>query len=319
MKMRAGRLTASLCAGAAALLHSFCAPAGPCYFAEVNPDYVLRSETGPMSGGERLEWYLAEAGLQEDEEVRRLKDEISGNIEAILNVGGQIQEYVAQTTDNDYYLHHNVYGAEDINGAAFFDSRCSIFPQDDQVIIHGHNMKGGAVFGSLNQYRDVGYLRNHPLITLETLAGVDYYVPYAITDVNVDMGADNYFLEIVWDFEPEDFEQFTGYLKEKSYYSIPVDVRYGDRLLTLSTCSYVYSDSRLVICARKLRAGETAEEMSSLVGRSFVSGVTPDDIAPYTGGGDYENLTGRDLNALKYETETDISFLQEEIPDLFVE
>ena len=316
------RNTAILCTAtvmATAVLLSVPSFAGPCFDPEISPDYVLKSQTGTMSSNERLKWYLEQTGRTPDEAVSRAQTEVSGDCAAILNVGGEIQEYVMQTTDNDFYLHHNAYGAEDVNGSAFFDSRCTFFPQDDQIIIHGHNMKGGAVFGRLNNYRDISYLQNHPLITLETLAGVDYYVPYAITDVNVDMGADNYFLEIVWDFEPESFSHYTGYLKEKSYYAIPVDVEYGDRLLTLSTCSYVYSDSRLLICARKLRPDETPEEMSALVAQSTLSGAEPDTIAPYTGGGDYESLSGKDVDALKYETETDISYIREEVPDLFEE
>ena len=291
------------------LLHSFYAPAGPWYNPEIAPEKVLKSETGGMLSNDRLKYYLEMTGQEPDEEIARAQEEVSGECAAILNVGGEIIEYVTQTRDNDFYLTHNAYGGDDVNGAAFFDARCSFFPQDDQIIIHGHNMKGGAVFGRLNNYRDVGYLQNHPLITLKTLKGTDYYVPYAITDVNVDPEAGNYFLEVVWKFDPESFADYTGYLKEKSYYSIPVDVEFGDRLLTLSTCSYVYSDSRLVICARKLRNGETPEEMSTLVKQSTVSGTTPDNAAPYTGGGDYENLSGSAMDELLYETEESISYL----------
>lgn len=291
------------------LLHSFYAPAGPWYNPEIAPEKVLKSETGGMLSNDRLKYYLEMTGQEPDEEIARAQEEVSGECAAILNVGGEIIEYVTQTRDNDFYLTHNAYGGDDVNGAAFFDARCSFFPQDDQIIIHGHNMRGGAVFGRLNNYRDISYLQNHPLITLKTLKGTDYYVPYAITDVNVDPEAGNYFLEVVWKFDPESFADYTGYLKEKSYYSIPVDVEFGDRLLTLSTCSYVYSDSRLVICARKLRNGETPEEMSTLVKQSTVSGTTPDNAAPYTGGGDYENLSGSAMDELLYETEESISYL----------
>ena len=291
------------------LLHSFYAPAGPWYNPEIAPEKVLKSETGGMLSNDRLKYYLEMTGQEPDEEIARAQEEVSGECAAILNVGGEIIEYVTQTGDNDFYLTHNAYGGDDVNGAAFFDARCSFFPQDDQIIIHGHNMRGGAVFGRLNNYRDISYLQNHPLITLKTLKGTDYYVPYAITDVNVDPEAGNYFLEVVWKFDPESFADYTGYLKEKSYYSIPVDVEFGDRLLTLSTCSYVYSDSRLVICARKLRNGETPEEMSALVKQSTVSGTTPDNAAPYTGGGDYENLSGSAMDELLYETEESISYL----------
>ena len=64
-----------------------------------------------------------------------------------------------------------------------------------------------------------------------------------------------------------------------------------------------------MICARKLRNGETPEEMSTLVKQSTVSGTTPDNAAPYTGGGDYENLSGSAMDELLYETEESISYL----------
>ncbi len=311
------RIISIMCAGAITLLHSCFVPAGPSYFPEVNPEHLLELQTQGMSCNERLKWYLEKTSQPEDETIAAAQAEISPDVAAILNVGGEIQEYVAQTTDNDFYLTHNVYGGEDVNGAAFLDSRCSFFPQDDQIMIHGHNMKGGAVFGRLNNYRDISYLLNHPLITLETLAGTDYYVPYAITDVNVDMEAENYFLTIVWKFDPDSFETFTGSLIGKSYYDIPVDVQYSDRLLTLSTCSYVYSDSRLLICARKLREDETPEAMSALVSQSTLSGTEADESDPYTGGGDYEDLSGSDYDELLYETDQEITYLQNAAPDIF--
>ena len=318
MKERIRLLSAVLCAGQV-ILSAFTAAAGPCCFVEVGVDHILKDGTTGMSSNDRLKWYLEQTGRPVDEAVARAQDEISENCVAILNAGGEIREYVTQTTDNDFYLTHNAGGAPDVNGSAFFDSRCEFFPADDQVIIHGHNMKGGAVFGRLNNYRDVGYLCRHPLITLETLAGTDYYVPYAVTDINVDMSAPNYFLAIVWKFDPDSFRQYTGYLKEKSYYRIPVDVEFGDRLLTLSTCSYVYSDSRLVVCARKMRDWETPEYLEDLVSRSTLSGVSPDAIAPYAGGGDYERLTPQDMSGLNYETEEEIPYIQEAAADLFDE
>ncbi len=304
-----------ICAGAISLLHRSFALAGPYYMPEISPENVLEAQTIGMSSNERLQWYLKQTGQECDSAVVQAQEQVNEECVGILNVGGDIEEYVTQTTDNDFYLTHNAYGEEDVNGSVFIDSRCNFFPRDHHVIIHGHNMKGGAVFGRLNNYRDIDYFRTHPLITLKTLAGVEYYVPYAITDINVDMEADNYFLEIVWNFDPENFAEFTGSLKGKSYYNIPVDVKFSDQLLTLSTCSYVYSDSRLVICARKLRDTETPDEMTALAAQSVMSGTSPDDVAPYTGGGDYENLTGTESSGLLYETEQDIAYVQNAAPD----
>lgn len=305
-----------LCAGAISLLHGFIAFAGPYYCVGLDPENVLEAQTVGMSSNERLTWYLEQTGQEADPAVEEAQAQVNPECVGILNVGGEIEEYVTQTDNNDFYLDHNAYGEEDVNGSVFIDSRCDFFPRDHQIIIHGHNMKGGAVFGRLNEYRDLLYLKAHPLITLQTLAGIEYYAPYAITDVNVDMDADNYFLEIMWRFDPDSFAAYTGSLKGKSYYNIPVEAEFSDRLLILSTCSYVYSDSRFLICARKLRDTETVEEMTGLVSQSTMSGTSPDDVAPYTGGGDYESLTLEDYNNLLYETEADIVYVQNAPSDL---
>ena len=51
----------------------------------------------------------------------------------------------------------------------------------------------------------------------------------------------------------------------RSLYSIPVDVRADDALLTLSTC---LDDDRLVILARRLRDGETEAGLRAQLGET---------------------------------------------------
>jgi len=226
-----------------------------------------------LTSTEALQLYLQQKGIAEDERVAQARSQYNEDIAAILNVGGEIERYVLDPPDNDYYLTHNEYREESINGAVFFDARCRYFPADTQVMIHGHNMKTGDVFGAINRYRSLSYLQEHPLTTLETLAGTRYYVPYAICDVNVDETADNYFLTIRWRFTPETFEEYTSYLIGESCYDIPVDVTYSDDLLTLSTCSYGYSEGRFLICLRRLRDDETPEQMSALVAAATGTGT----------------------------------------------
>ena len=49
---------------------------------------------------------------------------------------------------------------------------------------------------------------------------------------------------------------------DASMYQIPVDVQYGDELLTMVTCSNELEDGRLVIICRKQRDGETADDVA---------------------------------------------------------
>ncbi|MGN1090190.1 MAG: hypothetical protein ACI4Q6_07290, partial [Huintestinicola sp.] len=51
-------------------------------------------------------------------------------------------------------------------------------------------------------------------------------------------------------------------INERTQIITDVDVKYGDTLLILSTCSNEYSDSRVVVMARKLREGENTEDFN---------------------------------------------------------
>jgi hypothetical protein len=55
------------------------------------------------------------------------------------------------------------------------------------------------------------------------------------------------------------FYWYLNEVYERNQIISPVDVKFGDKLLTLSTCSNEFTDSRFVVFARKLRPGETRE------------------------------------------------------------
>lgn len=191
---------------------------------------------------------------------------VNPDVLGTLEFGADGLLYVVQGTDNDYYLTHGWDKSTDSEGAAFLDCRSSQDPRSDNWIIHGHNMRSGAVFGTLKNFRDTDYLKAHPLITLTRLHEKEYYVPYAILDLNVDPDGDGYFKITEFNFDTDaDFNAYTGYLTEHSYFNLPIDTEPGDSLLMLSTCSYGYSDGRLEICCRKLRDGETPETVSQLM------------------------------------------------------
>ena len=53
---------------------------------------------------------------------------------------------------SDYYLHHNFNGEEDINGTLFMDARTDLTNRSTNIIIYGHNMKSGQMFGDLKKF-----------------------------------------------------------------------------------------------------------------------------------------------------------------------
>ena len=58
-------------------------------------------------------------------------------------------------------------------------------------------------------------------------------------------------------------ERFIANINERTQIITPVDVKYGDEFLTLSTCSGEFEPSRFVIFARKLRKGESLDDIDT--------------------------------------------------------
>ena len=168
--------------------------------------------------------------------------------------------------DNSFYMDHDFDGNEDVAGTLFVDSRNSLDPQDDHILIYGHNMKDGSMFGSLNNYRNVGFLRNTVCIEFNTIYGDAQYVPFALFDASMTKDDPNYFKLIRLNFsEEQPFDAFLADVQSRSLFNIPVDVNENDQLLSLVTCSYSMDNGRFIIMCRKLHEDETPEQMSALL------------------------------------------------------
>lgn len=171
---------------------------------------------------------------------------------------------VVQGTDNKYYLDHSFEGESFRAGTVFMDYR-DFFgfydeTQSTNIVLYGHNMANNTMFGSLRRYRqDLSYYKRAPIIRLDSNYQSYDYVIFGLVITDGSPHASWRY----WDMEDlSDRIQFNAYIKtvqQKNMTEIPVDVQYGDKLLTLSTCYSDAQDSRFLVIARRLREGETAE------------------------------------------------------------
>ena len=182
--------------------------------------------------------------------------------------GTKVDNPLVQCEDNAFYLdtgfNHKPYRA----GTVFMDYRNLFgFGQEnwsDNIILYGHNMANNEMFGSLRRYRqDLTYYQTHQFIDLYSNFEHATYVICALPITYGGADADWRY----WDMEEfKDEEQFNTYMKyakDQSVTKIDVDVKYGDKLLTLSTCYSDADNSRFLVIARKLRDGETAETFAN--------------------------------------------------------
>lgn len=167
--------------------------------------------------------------------------------------------------DNAYYLTHDFDGKRNDSGALFLDQGTPVTAQTQNLLIHGHSMYDGSMFGLLTHYQKLNTLIRHPLISFSTLYEKETYAIFAVLKVTPEA-----FVNYVHPFfaSDADFEAYVASVCERSLYSVPLNVKPTDALLTLSTC---VDDDRLVIFARKLRADETRDEIISAVEQSIIA------------------------------------------------
>lgn len=166
--------------------------------------------------------------------------------------------------DNTYYLDHDFDGGQSASGTLFLDENAPLTAGTQNLLIHGHSMYDGSMFGLLTHYRTLSFLTKHPLINFTTLWEKETYAVFAVLMVSSDAQDANYFNY----FSHPAFESYAAFddyvqtLRRRSMFDIPVDVRPTDALLTLSTCM---DEDRLVLVARLLRANEARDALVSAV------------------------------------------------------
>ena len=164
---------------------------------------------------------------------------------------------VQRENDNEYYLNHGFDGQEAQEGALFMDGVNRLSPEDDNLIVYGHNMKNGTMFGNLSRFEERDFVRSHPIVRFDTLYENRLYAPFAAFTASMDPDDAHYFEVRRFIFDPEAFELFTLKLQTRSMFRLPVEVVPGDRLLLLVTCDYTNREGRFILALRELRSDET--------------------------------------------------------------
>lgn len=149
---------------------------------------------------------------------------------------------VAQGYDNNQYLRHLLNGSYNTAGTIFADYRNGAVGSNHNFVIFGHNMKNDTMFGSLVKYKNQAYYDAHPIFyyfTVDHVYRIELIAGY-VTSISSDAYKVN--------FESEDsFESYIGEAIKESTFKSNAEYTAGDRIVTLSTCSYEFTNARYVV------------------------------------------------------------------------
>ena len=167
---------------------------------------------------------------------------------------------------NEAYLKIAFDGSSNKAGTIFLDRRNTLdaYERSDNLVLYGHNQKDKTMFGDLAYYKkSLSYYSEHPLIRFSSNYRTDNYKIFAffVTPTLPSQTRDGVVFDyhncLEFDSEAR-YDHFMDNIMARTQIITPVDVRYGDKFITLSTCSNEFDQSRFVVFGRMVREGEDA-------------------------------------------------------------
>lgn len=155
--------------------------------------------------------------------------------------------------NKDFYLRHDFNKEYSVYGVPYLDEKTTLGANDqsENLVIYGHNMKTGTIFGCLTGYKEAGYYQQHPYVQFDTVYGDGTYEVFAA--FSIDVAADTSFVYNQYvDMDEETYDTYVEEVISRSDVDTGIRPVYGEQLLTLSTCEYSSDNGRYVVVARRV-------------------------------------------------------------------
>ena len=193
---------------------------------------------------------VEESGSEEakyEVDFEKLK-QINNQIVAYLKVNEtNIEHAVVQAEDNEYYLRKDLEKKYNIGGSIFMDYKNKLDGTDKNIVIYGHNIKDGSMFGTLKNILNEEWYSNEEnhIIDLITEQENQKYQVFSVYKIE----NEDYYINT--DFEENEFKDFIQTLKNRSIKDFNIEITENDSILTLSTCGNS-NKYRVVLHAKRI-------------------------------------------------------------------
>lgn len=166
----------------------------------------------------------------------------------------QIDYPVMQSPDRIwYYLDHDFSKERSKSGLPFIDEACALGGNRANLIIYGHNMKDGSMFGGLHKLTDPAFYDAHRALSFDTPERTGNYRIVSVFYMVVDPEAAFQFYHYPNIADEATFAEYAKNVLAESLYPADEPLIWGDELLTLVTCSKHADDGRLVVVAKRMK------------------------------------------------------------------
>ena len=186
-----------------------------------------------------------------------------------LKINDTVIDYPVMQTmeDENFYLKRNFNKVDDDNGCLIMDTdsvvgegtRESGYVESKEpssnLIIHGHNMKSGNMFGELDLYKNETYGKEHNIICFDSVYEKREYELISVFYSQVFFQHEDVFkyYKFFQADTQEEFDDWYNNIKEMSLYDTGVEAELGDEFITLSVCAYHVEDGRFVVVGKRIK------------------------------------------------------------------
>ena len=172
-----------------------------------------------------------------------------------LKIDGTSIDYVVMQAPDEIekYIHTDFYGRPSYRGCLYVDEDCDVL-HSDNIIIYGHHMKDGSMFGDLIDYTNESFYKTHKIIQFDSIYEKHTYEIVGAIKTSIppeDADCFRYYL-YTGENDTEMFEQYKKFIERNRLYKTSAEIQDGDKLLTLSTCAYHTESGRFIVVARQI-------------------------------------------------------------------
>ena len=163
-----------------------------------------------------------------------------------IKLDGTALDYPIMQTDNNwYYLGYLPDGTKHRSGSVFMDHRNAPDFSDRNTMLYGHESRTEDMFGVLKNFRKQEFFEANPVMYIYTPEGdfqlallAGYLVDSGVEQPTRVFRDDEHFLRYITD------------IKRRSFFKSDVEVSVDDRIVSLCTCAYDYTNARLIIVGK---------------------------------------------------------------------
>lgn len=191
-----------------------------------------------------------------------------------LTIDGTVIDYPVMQTpaDEEYYLYRDFFGKPNKNGCLIMDTDSKVgvgtrknkytfseplFAEvpSTNLIIHGHTMKSGDMFGDLPKYRYSEYGKTHSIIRFDSLYESREYELISVFYSQVYRAEDKCFkyYNFFQASTQEEFDDWYDNITAMRLYDTGVAAEFGDEFITLSCCAYQNDNGRFVVVGKRMK------------------------------------------------------------------